>query len=296
MIKGIVLLILTLNLVAYGNAQYVIIPDTVSIRSGDLTLKALLWRPAGYSLFPTVIFTHGSYPESDPNHDPIKEASVLGPLFASRGYMYMVIFRRGVGLSKGQGVNSADLMEKAFKLGGQEARNSVQLQQLETDQLQDMRAGLSYLRERPDVDIHRLAILGHSFGGSLTMMVAENDSGLKAVVVFSPAGNSWNLSPKLRIRLTRAVQQIKAPIMIIHAQNDYSINPGYELDSVMNQHKRPHILKVYPSFGNSTYQAHNLIFLNPPIWEADVFEFLQEYIRNYGNMNYPGLRFIGDEP
>jgi dienelactone hydrolase len=280
MTKGIILLIIALNLVVYLCAQDVGIPDTVSIQSGDLTLKALLWRPMGYGPLPTVIFTLGSYPESDSIHDPIKEASVLGPLFAARGYIFMAIFRRGVGLSKDQGLNGADLMENALKNKGQEARNTVQLQQLETDQLQDMRAGLAYLRKRPDVDIHRMAIVGHSFGGSLTLIVAENDPGLKTVVVFSPAGFSWNLSPKLRIRLISAVQRINAPIMIIHAQNDYSIIPGYVLDSVMNQTKKPHILKVYPSFGKSTNQAHNLIFLNPSIWKMDVFEFLQENLRN----------------
>ena len=35
--------------------------DTVSVQSGTLILKALLWRPAGKGPFPTIIFCHGSY-------------------------------------------------------------------------------------------------------------------------------------------------------------------------------------------------------------------------------------------
>jgi carboxymethylenebutenolidase len=280
MAKRMVLVLVALSTLACIQAQDFKVPDTVSIQSGNFTLRALLWRPPGHGPFATVIFALGSYPDSDRLHDPIKDASVLGPLFASRGYLFLVIFRRGVGLSRGQGLNGADLMENAYKQHGQDARNAVQIQQLETDQLQDMQSGLQYLRDRPDVDIQRMGIIGHSFGASLSIMVAENDPGLKAVVVFSAAGYSWNLSPKLRMRLISAVKRIKAPIMIIHAKNDYSTIPGYALDSVMNQLKNTHLLKIYPEFGNSVNQAHNLIFLDPSIWEADVFGFLQKNLRN----------------
>ena len=263
----------------YMHAQNLTYPDSVSVQSGKLTLKALLWRPFGQGPFPTLIFTLGSYAGSDTTNDPVKDASGLGPLFAKRGYIFLVFFRRGVGLSKGEGLNSADLMENAFKLNGQEGRNEVQLQQLETDQLQDMLAGLAYLRKRPDVNIQRMAILGHSFGGSLTLLVAEHEPELKAVVIFAGAGYSWNLSPALRSRLISAVKSITSPVMIIHAQNDYSITPGYALDSVMNGLNKPHELKIYPRFGNSSNEGHNIIFRNIESWQADVFEFLNENLK-----------------
>ena len=261
------------------HAQGFMGPDTVSVESDHLTLKALLWRPIGHGPFATVIFCHGSYPGSDTTHDPVREASILGPLFARKGYIYLALFRRGVGLSMGQGLNSADLMENAFKLNGQEGRNEVQMEQLETVQLRDMMAGLDYFRKRPDVDARRMAIVGHSFGGSLTLLVAEHDPGLKAVVVFSGGGYSWNLSPQLRARLITAVKKIQAPIIFIHAQNDYSTNPGYALDSAMNHLGKPHILKIYPKFGNTANQAHNMIFLSTQTWEVDVFKFLEESIK-----------------
>ena len=67
--------------------------------------------------------------------------------------------------------------------------------------------------------------------------------------------------------------------MIIHAQNDYSTTPGNELDSVLNQHHKPHLLIIYPQFGNSANQGHNIIFLSPQIWQADVFKFLEENLK-----------------
>ena len=181
---------------------------------------------------------------------------------------------------KYQGLNSADLMEKAFKQNGMEGRNVAQIQQLETDQSQDMIAGLAYLRKRRDVDLRRMAIIGHSFGGSLTLLVAEQETYLKAVIVFSGAGYIWNLSPSLRTRLISAVKNIDAPIMFIHAQNDYSTTPGYAMDSVLNRLNKQHKLKIYPKFGNSANQAHNIIFLSAQTWEADVFRFLKDNFRS----------------
>jgi dienelactone hydrolase len=281
MVKGILLaVIITCCSAGIIHAQDFMIPDTISLQSGNLTLRALLWLPVGQGPFATVIFTLGSYPDSDTTHDPIKDASVLGPLFARKGYIYLTLFRRGVGLSKYQGLNSADLMEKAFKQNGQEGRNAVQLQQLETDQLQDMIAGLAYLRKRRDVDFNRMAIIGHSFGGSLTLLVAEHEPYIKAVVIFGPAAGSWDYSPRLRIRLIRAIENINAPVMFIHAQNDYSTNPGHALDSVMNQLGKPHKLKIYPKFGNSGSEGHNMIFQSTNTWEADVFGFLKDNLRS----------------
>jgi pimeloyl-ACP methyl ester carboxylesterase len=281
--KKIILFIFFLWSIDHSIAQSFITPDTVSVRSGELTLRGLLWRPSGQASFPAVIFCHGSYESTDTSADAVQNVSTLGPLFAKNGYIFLGLFRRGTGISKGQGKNSADLMANALKEKGQEERNKVQLQQLETDQLKDMISGLTFLRKRKDVDASRIAVAGHSFGGSLALLLAEHDQGLKAVLVFSAAGFSWNRSPQLRTRLSDAVKNIKAPIMIVHAQNDYSLNPGYALDSIMNQRNKPHSLKIYPAFGNSQREGHNLVFLNTKTWEADVFKFLNDILQKDSN-------------
>ena len=255
-------------------------PDTVSVQSGKLTLKGLLWHPAGHGPFPTIIFCHGSYRDTDRIYSPDPQISLLGPVFARHGFIYLGLFRRGVGISSGQGVNSSDLMDSAFEKRGQEGRNEVQIQQMLTDQLNDMISGLKYLRERKDVDTNRMGIVGHSFGGSLALLVAEHDPRLKAVIVFSAGGYSWNLSPELRARLIMAVRNTSAPIMIIHDQNDYSTTPGYALDSVLNKLNKPHILKIYPKFGETLQEGHNMIFKSIATWEPDVFKFLNESLRD----------------
>ncbi len=279
MTRVVLILIFILNSLCYVHAQNFSGPDTVTIQSGALTLKGLFWRPSGNGQFPTVIFSHGNYGPADTLYNPLLQISLLGPVFAAKGYNYLGIFRRGVGLSRGQGQNSDDLMNHAFKEKGQEARNQIQLQQLETDQLQDMISGLRYLRKRKEVDTSRMAIVGHSFGGSLALIVAEQDPGIKAVVLFGAAGYSWDRSPQLRNRLIRAAENITVPIMIIHAENDYSTNPGYALDSMLTKDKKPHLLIIYPKFGRSSSEGHNLIFLSFATWEADVFRFLDQSLK-----------------
>jgi pimeloyl-ACP methyl ester carboxylesterase len=279
MSKKIIFLIFFLWSIVYSVAQDFNSPDTVSVKSGELTLKGLIWRPSGTSPFPAVIFFHGTYETTDTRYDAVQQVSSLGPLFAKHGYVFLGLFQRGVGLSKTQGKNSADLMADALKGKGQEERNKVQLQQLETDELRDMTAGLIFLRKRKDVDANRIAVAGHSFGGSLALLFAEHNPGLKAVAVFGAGGFSWDRSPPLRNRLFDAVKNINVPIMIVHAQNDYSVNPGYALDSIMNQRNQTHLLKIYPAFGNSQTEGHNLVFLNTRIWEADVFKFLDDILQ-----------------
>jgi carboxymethylenebutenolidase len=247
-------------------------PDTVSVVSGSLTLKGVLWKPNGRGPFPTILFAYGNIPSN----------SSIGPelanVFVKNGYNFFVLYRRGVGLSIGEGQNSRDLMDKAFTEKGEEGRNIVQLEQLQAN-LQDMSVGLTFLRGRKYVDPSRIAIVGHSFGGQLAYLLAEQDHELKAVVSFAAAANGWNRSPALQTRIITAVKNITAPVMIIYAQNDNSTTPGYAVDSVMNQLGKPHILKIYPPIGNSAFEGHHMIFTSISTWESDVLNFLKKNLQ-----------------
>src|SRR5688500_19120580 len=57
------------------------------------------------------------------------------------------------------------------------------------DFAEDIRAGLAYLRTRPEVDASRLAILGHSEGGVIGPLVAVKEPQLRAMALL--AAPSW---------------------------------------------------------------------------------------------------------
>ena len=140
-------------------------------------------------------------------------------------------------------------------------------------------AGLAFLRGLPEVDARRIAVVGDSFGGSLTVLEAERDSAVRAAVVFSCAGYSWDKSPQLRARLLAAVDRAAPPIFFIHAENDLSLAPGKALDAELRRLRKSSRLKIYPPVGESAEDGHAFLYLRVSSWEPDVFAFLGEHMR-----------------
>ena len=251
-------------------------PDTVVVQSGALKLHALLWRPKGRGPFPAVLFNHGS---GNTLERQSAQSAAVGPVFATHGYLLLFIFRRGSGLSADQGTSAADLLDRELKANGQEARNKLQLRLLETDQLSDALAGLAFLRALTEVDMRRIAVAGHSFGGSLTLLVAERHTKLRAALVFSGSAGSWERSPPLRARLLAAVGRTTAPVFFIQAANDYSVAPTEVLSAEMARLGKPHRAKIYPPVGQTADDGHDFVYRGVAAWESDVFAFLDERMR-----------------
>ena len=149
--------------------------------------------------------------------------------------------------------------------------------------MDDALSGLKFLRSLPYVDARNIALVGHSFGGSLTLLLAEREPNLRAVVVFSGAGYSFDRSPALRARLLTAIDRIAAPVFCIHAENDYSLSSGKVLDARREQIGKPHRLKIYPPIGQTVDDGHDFLHLGVKIWEPDVFAFLDENMRKSGH-------------
>ena len=248
-------------------------PDTVIVESGGLKLRGLLWRPTGTGPFPAVLFNHGSGPNTG-MHRPAS----LGPVFAAHGYVVLVLYRRGSGISANQGSNSYGLLSRERETKGLDARNELQLRLLDSE-IEEVMAGVALLRKRGDVDARRVAVAGHSFGGSLTLLAAERDSTLRAAVVFGGAAGSWDGSPKLQARLTEAVRRIRMPVFFAYAANDYSVAPLTVLSGELAKLGKPHGAKIYPAIGRTPAEGHDFVHTGVALWERDVFAFLTEHMR-----------------
>jgi pimeloyl-ACP methyl ester carboxylesterase len=121
--------------------------------------------------------------------------------------------------------------------------------------------------------------MGHSFGGSLTLLVAERDSAVRAAVLFSAAGESFDRSPQLRLRLLTAVHNITAAAFFLNAENDYSLTAARALTAELTRLGKPSLSKVYPPVGQTAEDGHNFVHLAISTWEPDVFAFLDERTR-----------------
>jgi dipeptidyl aminopeptidase/acylaminoacyl peptidase len=260
-----------------------LLPETVVVPSGRLHLKAFLWKPTGPRPFPAILFCHGSG-GADAAHTaglPITEAAAkLAPLFVKHGYAFLYLFRRGQGFSSDQGAFMQDILQREETAKGKEARQHLQFVLATTDHLEDVMAGLMFLKTIPGIDPKRLAIMGHSFGGQLTLLAAERNPTIRAAVTVSAAAGSWGRSPELRDRLLAAVDKTAAPIMLIQAANDYSTAPSYALAKELERLHKPYLLKIYPPVGKTSEEGHNILYLAMPELEPDLFGFLDTYVKH----------------
>ena len=122
-------------------------PRTIEVQNGPFHLKGLIWVPTACRRCPAILFNHG---RSDTVDELIRQrrAQILGPIFAQHGYALLFIYRRGEGLSAGQGTFISDLLDREQHRRGPIARDRLQARLLTTEQLSDEMAGIAFLRRR----------------------------------------------------------------------------------------------------------------------------------------------------
>jgi len=130
--------------------------------TGTLTIP----RARATGRAPAIVTITGSGPEDRdeqsgaiPGYRPFRElADTLG--------------RRGIAVLRldDRGVNGSDL--------GPPTATSA-------DFANDIRAGVAYLRSRPEIDGARIGLVGHSEGGIIAPMVASTDTGIRAIVLMA---------------------------------------------------------------------------------------------------------------
>lgn len=242
--------------------------ETVTIVSGTLQLKGLLWQPQSPAPVPAVLFLHGGGCA-----DALDAPRNLGPRFAARGYAFLWLYRRGAGASRGQGDCAFEQISRTRAEQGDEAALELQIRLMTTSELADAMAGLGALRSNPRIDGTRIVVAGHSFGGQLALLAAERDRTLRAVLNFAGAAAVWSRSAKLRARLIHAVGGIQVPVYLGYAADD-NAEPGRVLGAELARLGKVHQLAIYPSGG------HNFVFRTTHTADEDIFRFLSEHVRD----------------
>jgi carboxymethylenebutenolidase len=246
--------------------------EPVSFPSGLLTLHGVLYKPEGAGPFPAVVYNHGSAPGM-----LSKDAfDALGPVFASRGWVFFGPYRRGQGLSASAGPFIGDQIDAARKRGGLSAGAATMVRLLETDHLDDQLAALAWLRTQGFVRPNRIAVAGNSFGGVEAVLGAERES-YCAAVDSAGGAQSWDIAPELRARMTQAVRNSRAPILFFQAANDYDLSPSRTLSAVMKDAGQAFEMKIYPAYGKSTPDGHTFGYFGAAVWADDVFRFLNQH-------------------
>jgi carboxymethylenebutenolidase len=249
-------------------------PQEVTIAAGPYQLHGCFWTPDRPGPYPVMIFNHGSEKNPAPCGPPD-----LGYFYQNRGFAFFTFQRHGHGTSTGEYI--MDLQRRAYIAHpfdrGEAQRELVGLQEMYN---KDVESAVAWLREQPWVDAQHMAMTGISFGGIQTILTAEKGLGIRAFVSFAPAAQSWN--PVLADRLKRAVRQARAPIFIIQAQNDYSVEPCKVLGAELDKKSSPNHARIYPPFGTTTQDGHWGFGSRRDgisVWAPDVSAFLDVSMR-----------------
>jgi dienelactone hydrolase len=242
--------------------------EVVTIPSDSLRLKGVLFRPKTNALAPAVVFHHGGG-----GCGPATGAGprIVGNRFAERGYALLWVYRRGVGLSAGEGDCASQEIARVRAEKGEDAAMAVQLRRLITDELDDALAGLAALRALPDIDTTRIVVGGASRGGQLAILSAERDSRVRAVLNFVGGAAAWGRSAGIRQRLVSAVGALKMPIYLGYAEDD-NAEPGRVLAAELARLGKTYQLDIYPTGG------HGFIFAADHPGTTDVFRFLSQHV------------------
>ena len=260
--------IIFLSPVAFASSNQ---PAIVEFPNGTLSLQGELFKPAGKGPFPAILYNHGSAPGMLNS----QASSVIGPMFAERGWVFFMPYRRGQGLSEDQGPYIMDKINSA-KWSPFKSASKTMIHLLETDHLDDQMAALEWLKKQEFVQKDCIAAMGNSFGGIETilgMTRADYFAGIDA----SCGAQSWKHSDELQMAMKTAVLKIQKPVFFFQAANDYDLSPSKVLSSEMAEAGKVVKLKIYPKFGDSEREGHSFPYRGASIWFDDVLAFLNKY-------------------
>lgn len=247
------------------------VPEIVHFQSGGLELGGEIFKPAGGGPFPVVLYNHGSAAGMLNS----QASKIIGPLFASKGWIFFMPYRRGQGMSADAGPYILDEIKAARGRGGLQEASATMTRLLSTEQLQDQLSALAWLKSQSFVQPNRIAVAGNSFGGVETVLGAAKVSYCAAVVA-SGAAESWDDSPELQEVMKAAAHTANSPMLFFQAANDFSLAPNEVLSSERKQAGKSVEVKTYPAFGKSAAEGHSFAYRGSSIWFPDVFDFIEK--------------------
>jgi dienelactone hydrolase len=249
-------------------------PEIVHFESQSRTLGGEIFKPKGNGPFPAILYNHGSAPGML-NSQASKR---IGPLFAERGWVFFMPYRRGQGLSEQAGRFIGEQISEAKKRGGLAEGAAAMSRLLSTDHLQDQLAALQWLRAQNFVQPDRVAVAGNSFGGVESVLGAANASYCAAVDA-SGGAESWEAAPELRALMKTAVRRSNSPIFFFQAENDFDLSPSKVLVAEMKLVGKEGEMRIYPAYGSSSRDGHSFAYLGASTWFSDVFAFVQKHCK-----------------
>lgn len=206
-------------------AAFAATSQDVSYKSGDETVHALLYAPAGKGPFPGIVVIHEYWGLNDWVNE---QASKL----ADQGYAALA-----VDLYRGKVADTPDMAHELMR-GMPEDRAA-----------RDLHAAFEYLKSNPKVRKDRIAAIGWCMGGGLALNVALTEPTLTAVVI-----NYGHLSTD-----PAAIQKMRAAVLGNFGGQDRGIPPDdvKKFEEMLKKEGKQADIKIYPDAGHAFQNPNN---------------------------------------
>jgi dienelactone hydrolase len=131
------------------------------------------------------------------------------------------------------------------------------------DWLETVKDAVSFVAGQPGVDASRIGLLGFSLGAFLSLSLATQDSRISAVA---------ELFGGLPEQFAKDAGNLP-PVLILHGAQDTTvpIDRAHELERILQQHKIPYQIKIYPDQGH--------VFRG--LAQLDAMRRVAQFFRNY---------------
>jgi dienelactone hydrolase len=226
--------------------------------------------PEGAGPFPVAVFNHGS--------DGLLPASMPGVLaLRDMGYATFLGIRRGHNEQPG-----TFWLDRVTAPWGSPEMGDQLVSALRTE-LRDVLSGVAWVANRPEVDPHRIVMLGSSFGGVLTVLALADSDAIRAGVSFAGPSMTWPQAPALQRTMLTAIASGRAPLFLAQAYNDNSLAPTYAMGTELARVGRPHETRVYPPIGSGPGGGHGMFGTGVDLWRRDVEAFLERCLTVAGS-------------
>jgi pimeloyl-ACP methyl ester carboxylesterase len=207
--------------------------------NGRIRLRGWLYIPNGTPPaggFPVIVFNHGS------EEAPRPKCVFADDFVHEQRYALFVPVRRGHEGSTGmyfEDYADREADEACSVLpAGCTASQRREFEQIATveylrDQRRDVADAIQFVKGEPGLDPHRIGVMGHSFGGIVSLffnMLSGDDT--RAIVDISAGAQSWQGNAYLREQLVAAVGAAQRPIFFLQPKNDVSTLPTADLSNV----------------------------------------------------------------
>jgi carboxymethylenebutenolidase len=259
-------------------------PEVVHFQNQGVALGGELFKPKGEGPFPAILYNHGSAPGMLNS----QASKSIGPLFAEKGWVFFMPYRRGQGLSSRAGPYIGDQIAEAQRLGGMKEGAATMIRLLNGEHLQDQLAALQWLKSQKFVQGSQIAAAGNSFGGIEAVLGAAHAQYCAAIDA-SGGAESWSIAPDLQALMKETVRKSNAPIFFFQAENDFDLAPSKELFAEMKLGGKEGEFKIYPPYGASKRDGHSFAYMGSATWFSDVFAFVQKHcMQSTKTANKPG--------